>query len=235
LSKNPTVFAYYYDKTLSAVRLLVTITTGNDDKTVPSGRSDYRRPGTKQYKSGVLIFCSEYFCCVPLYHETNNHTAGSVQQLNFHIYPHLGIFSANKIFSHTLVCTNKISQKILFKPKMSITLLCLVKGNTVANAFAVDIDREKLVSHLKKIIKAEKQNDFAGVDADKLKLWKVEIPDDRDDQFSNLSLQDKDELLATREIEDYWTEKPPKKSVHVIVKLPRKCQPQFVTFRHLPS
>ncbi|RIA99327.1 hypothetical protein C1645_811563 [Glomus cerebriforme] len=29
--------------------------------------------------------------------------------------------------------------------------------------------------------KGEKQNDFAGVDADKLKLWKVKIPDDRDD------------------------------------------------------
>ena len=53
---------------------------------------------------------------------------------------------------------------------MSITLLCLVKGSPTANAFAVDIDREKLVSHLKKVIKAEKQNDFASVDADKLKL-----------------------------------------------------------------
>ncbi|GBC13590.2 hypothetical protein GLOIN_2v1580557 [Rhizophagus irregularis DAOM 181602=DAOM 197198] len=36
---------------------------------------------------------------------------------------------------------------------MSITLLCLIKGNTTASAFAVDIDREKLVSHLKKAIK----------------------------------------------------------------------------------
>ncbi len=64
---------------------------------------------------------------------------------------------------------------------MPITLLCLVKGNTIASAFAIDIDREKLVSHLKDTIKVKKQNDFAGVDADRLKLWKVTISDDQDD------------------------------------------------------
>ena len=53
---------------------------------------------------------------------------------------------------------------------MSITLLCLVKGNTLANAFPVDIEKDQLVGHLKKIIKAEKQNDFADIDADRLKL-----------------------------------------------------------------
>ena len=106
---------------------------------------------------------------------------------------------------------------------MSITLLCLVKGNTTASAFAVDIDREKLVSHLKDAIKAKKQNDFAGVDADKLKLWKVTIPGDQDDQLRNLILQDSDELLAINDIGDYWPTSPPKKHIHVIVKLPRKC------------
>ena len=58
---------------------------------------------------------------------------------------------------------------------MSITLLCLVKGNTLANAFSVKISREEPISELKKAIKAEKQNDFAGVDADRLKLWMVTI------------------------------------------------------------
>jgi len=47
---------------------------------------------------------------------------------------------------------------------MSITLFCLVKGNTTANAFEVDIEKDKSISHLKKVIKAEKQNDFAGID-----------------------------------------------------------------------
>ncbi|RGB23113.1 hypothetical protein C1646_729191 [Rhizophagus diaphanus] len=58
---------------------------------------------------------------------------------------------------------------------MSITLFCLVKGNTTANAFPVHIGKGQFVGDLKKVIKAEKQNDFAGVDADKLRLWKVEI------------------------------------------------------------
>ncbi|RIA93164.1 hypothetical protein C1645_30336 [Glomus cerebriforme] len=106
---------------------------------------------------------------------------------------------------------------------MSITLFCLVKGNTSEKAFSVKINRDEPISELKKAIKAEKQNDFAGVDADRLKLWKKEIPDDQDDLLSNLTLNDGDELLATREIGDYWTEKPPKRHIHVIVKLPRKC------------
>src|SRR3954454_21335166 len=103
---------------------------------------------------------------------------------------------------------------------MTITLLCLVKGNTLANAFPVDINKDQLVGHLKKVIKAEKQNDFAGVDADRLKLWKVSIPGDQDDPLSNLSLEDGEELLAINEIGDYWTEKPPKKHIHVIVSPP---------------
>ena len=106
---------------------------------------------------------------------------------------------------------------------MSITLLCLVKGNTTANAFPVHIEGSSLVGDLKDAIKAKKQNDFAGVDADKLKLWKVTIPGDRDYQLQNLILQDSDELLAIRKISKYFEDSPPEEHIHVIVKLPRKC------------
>jgi len=44
--------------------------------------------------------------------------------------------------------------------------------------------------------------------------------DDQDDLLSTLTLNDGDELLATREIGDYWTEKPPKRHIHVIVESP---------------
>src|SRR5271170_5522924 len=111
---------------------------------------------------------------------------------------------------------------------MPITLLCLVKGNTTANAFPVHIEGSSLVGDLKDAIKAKKQNDFAGVDADKLKLWKVTIPGDHDDQLRNLILQDSEELLAINDIGDYWPTSPPKKHIHVIVKLPRKCLVQSV-------
>ena len=103
---------------------------------------------------------------------------------------------------------------------MSITLLCLVKGNTTASAFPVDINKDQLVGHLKKVIKAEQPQTFANVDAKDLKLWKVTIPGDQDDQLRNLILQDSDELLAINEIGEYWTEKPPKKRIHVIVSPP---------------
>jgi hypothetical protein len=103
---------------------------------------------------------------------------------------------------------------------MSITLLCLVKGNTLANAFPVHIDGNSLVGDLKKVIKAENVQTFANVDAKDIKLWKVEIPGDHDDPLSNLSLQENDELLAINDIGDYWTEKPLKKHIHVLVESP---------------
>jgi hypothetical protein len=103
---------------------------------------------------------------------------------------------------------------------MSITLFCLVKGNTSVNAFSVKISRDEPISELKKAIKAENSQTFANVDAKDIKLWKVKIPDDQDDLLSNLTLNDGDELLATREIGDYWTEKPLKRNIHVIVEPP---------------
>ena len=106
---------------------------------------------------------------------------------------------------------------------MSITLLCLVKGNTLANAFPVDIDKDQLVGHLKKVIKAEQPQTFANVDPKDLKVWKVTIPDDQDDLLSNLTLNDGDELLATKKISKYFPDSPPEEHIHVIVKLPRKC------------
>ena len=106
---------------------------------------------------------------------------------------------------------------------MSITLLCLVKGNTTANAFPVHIEGSSLVGDLKDAIKAKKQNDFAGVDADRLRLWKVPISDDHVDPLNNLSLEDSDELLAIRKISKYFPDSPPEEHIHVIVKLPRKC------------
>ena len=38
--------------------------------------------------------------------------------------------------------------------------------------------------------------------------------------LNRLTLQDQLELLATREIGDYWTEKPAKRHIHVLVESP---------------
>ncbi|GET55408.1 hypothetical protein GLOIN_2v1883277 [Rhizophagus irregularis DAOM 181602=DAOM 197198] len=89
-----------------------------------------------------------------------------------------------------------------------------------ANAFAVDIDSGKLVSHLKDAIKAKKSPEFDNFPADKLKLWKVTIPGDQDNQLKNLILEDSDELLAIRKILKYFPDSPPEEHIHVIVSPP---------------
>ena len=97
---------------------------------------------------------------------------------------------------------------------MSITLFCLVKGNTTANAFSVKISRDEPISELKEAIKEKNTQTFANDDAKDIKIWKVEITDDL---LSNLT---QDELIATRDIGDYWTEKPTKRHIHVLVEPP---------------
>ncbi|GBB85990.1 hypothetical protein RclHR1_12420004 [Rhizophagus clarus] len=92
---------------------------------------------------------------------------------------------------------------------MSITLLYLVKGNSIANAFSVKVSRDKPIDELKKTIKTEKAPEFDNFPADRLRLWKV-------DQLRN----SKKELLSINDIGQYWPEKPSKESIHVIVELP---------------
>ncbi|RGB29701.1 hypothetical protein C1646_794910 [Rhizophagus diaphanus] len=101
---------------------------------------------------------------------------------------------------------------------MSITLLCLVKEDFIINSFSVKISKNEPVSELKKVIKVEKYKTFHGVEADKLKLWKVEIGGNHiNDKLNNLTFHDSDELSAINKIGDYWAEKPLKKHIHIIV------------------
>ncbi|PKY53970.1 hypothetical protein RhiirA4_472486 [Rhizophagus irregularis] len=81
-----------------------------------------------------------------------------------------------------------------------------------------NIDKE-----IKKIIvKCDKlyQKSCTRKKADEFKLWKVEISGNHVDPSSNTSFQDDDELLAINEVGNYWTEKPPKRHIHVLDELP---------------
>ncbi|KAG0340216.1 hypothetical protein BG000_000381 [Podila horticola] len=62
-----------------------------------------------------------------------------------------------------------------------LCLFCLVDGETTSNVFPVSTSAIMTVGELKKLIKAEKTNDFIGVDADKLTMWCVSIPITNDD------------------------------------------------------
>ncbi|CAH1771351.1 13368_t:CDS:1, partial [Entrophospora sp. SA101] len=57
-------------------------------------------------------------------------------------------------------------------------------------AFAIKISKNKTVSKLKKLIKAELSNHFARIDYNQLRLWKVKILDDSYEKLANLTLQD---------------------------------------------
>ena len=58
----------------------------------------------------------------------------------------------------------------------TITLFCLVHGEPASNAFPVKIPQTDTVSELKNLIKMEKVPEFNHVAANKLVLWKVNIP-----------------------------------------------------------
>ena len=103
-----------------------------------------------------------------------------------------------------------------------ITINCLVRDQSTQNAFAVDIDKTKLISHLKNEIKNANPNDFHNVDSRELKLWKVNIPSDADTQL--LVLEEIEagaiqRLIPTFEIEAYLP-KPERRHIHDVVELP---------------
>ena len=113
----------------------------------------------------------------------------------------------------------------------TITLSCLVVGeNPYENVFEVDIDNNKTVNRLKDAIKEKKQNDFANVDADKLKLWKVDISLEEENKKlelvnTKINVNIKDELggvelLPLSKISKHFTSQPADEHIHIIVQRP---------------
>src|SRR5436190_14720142 len=104
-----------------------------------------------------------------------------------------------------LICTNKISY---------ITRKCLSRYSVSQMLSpSILIGKSWLATSRK-----DKIDVPIGFKSKDLKLRKVVIPDDRDDLLSSLTLNDKDELLTTREIGEYWIEKLPKRHIHVLAK-----------------
>ncbi|KAG0196577.1 hypothetical protein BGX28_009963 [Mortierella sp. GBA30] len=111
-----------------------------------------------------------------------------------------------------------------------LNLFCLVDGEPTSNAFPLSIPSAQTVGQLKKLIKSEKTHAFSDIDADKLTLWRVSIQDnDEEDDLPILldSVPDKKKLKATHELSDIFEEKPPKKTIHVIIQRPSLIQPDL--------
>ncbi|KAG0053356.1 hypothetical protein BGZ83_001250 [Gryganskiella cystojenkinii] len=77
----------------------------------------------------------------------------------------------------------------------SLTLFCVVDGESVSNAFDIAIESAKTVSDFKMAIKHEKAPRFDDIAADKLILWRVSIPEDKQSSVVTITaLDDKTEL-----------------------------------------
>ena len=95
-------------------------------------------------------------------------------------------------------------------------IFCVIEN--ISGPFSVDVTADVTISNLKRRIKDQNANILRDVDAIQLKLWRVEIPDDQEIDFSSLAPED--ELKPTRRINRYWEATPPEEHVHVLVKPP---------------
>ncbi|PKC02148.1 hypothetical protein RhiirA5_381184 [Rhizophagus irregularis] len=113
-----------------------------------------------------------------------------------------------------------------------IMLFCLIKGEKPDKAFKVIINKDKDVSDLKKVIKDEIPNDFAGIDAKNLTLWKVNVSANDKSKFERLETfipynSAVEEVLlgekienATEEVGKIFNYSLEKECIHIIIEPP---------------
>ncbi|KAI8359578.1 hypothetical protein B0O80DRAFT_233929 [Mortierella sp. GBAus27b] len=102
-----------------------------------------------------------------------------------------------------------------------LTLFCLVNGETTS--FPVAIESTKTIGDLKDLIKTKQTPDFDDIAAKSLTLWRVSLPVVPKKDRKAISLAEvpsKEELDETDDISDVFEEKPPKKTIHIIVQRP---------------
>ena len=118
----------------------------------------------------------------------------------------------------------------LSKNMSTFRINCLAHGDTTERIFPVDIPKKMTVSDLKEKIQIKKKPDFDQFTADKLDLWKVNIPLHppgdpilnvlKDDPMADIERALKGVKLTNPlyDIGECWQEPPPKHNIHVIVK-----------------
>ncbi|KAK3844279.1 MAG: hypothetical protein J3R72DRAFT_75783 [Linnemannia gamsii] len=106
-----------------------------------------------------------------------------------------------------------------------IKLFCLVDGEALSNAFPVEIESSKTIGDLKEVIKSKKKNDFQKIDANKLTLRLVLIPDgSQQSAITPKALDDKTGLDNPRElISERFPESPDVKT-YILVQRPTPDQ-----------
>jgi Crinkler effector protein N-terminal domain len=103
------------------------------------------------------------------------------------------------------------------------TIICAILGETTS--FPIEIESSKIVGILKDMIKEKKPNRFAGVDADELALYDVNISGSKEARIEELKTMadnfgQREELDALRELTQIYSTAPPKHTIHIIVQPP---------------
>ncbi|CAO3565162.1 unnamed protein product [Mortierella alpina] len=111
----------------------------------------------------------------------------------------------------------------------SLSVFCLVDGETPACAFRISISFTATVSDLKKLIKTEKTPRFDNVASDELTLWRIFIsPTNVDDDEVPVSLDTLTQKMKLRPISrlsKVFTEQPSEEAIHIIVQRPPPVLP----------
>ena len=101
----------------------------------------------------------------------------------------------------------------------TITLICLVAGESVEHAFPISVKPSDLVGALKEQIKQKKANKFQHFDADELTLYLCNQPI-INDQDEPVPLEGASKLSAIVEVGEYFPSQPRSKHIHIIVRPP---------------
>ncbi|KAI5987113.1 hypothetical protein EDD15DRAFT_1510829 [Pisolithus albus] len=118
---------------------------------------------------------------------------------------------------------------LLAVPQVTISLNCLVLGDTRNHIFTVDLAISENVGVLRKAIKAKKLNAFCDVDADQLSLYRTSLPDDGELEGKLRSLNYDEPLQPTSILAKIFPVLPDASHLHIVVQPPHEEQNDILT------
>ncbi|KAI6118315.1 hypothetical protein F5141DRAFT_999894, partial [Pisolithus sp. B1] len=107
-------------------------------------------------------------------------------------------------------------------PQATISLNCLILGNSQDHIFPVEISSLKTVGALREVIKDKKQHTFRHVEADKLSLYCTSLPDNSKLEDMLQSFHFNEPLQAMLILAKIFTELPLEEHLHIVVQPPHE-------------
>ncbi|KAG2335302.1 hypothetical protein BDR05DRAFT_624489 [Suillus weaverae] len=115
-------------------------------------------------------------------------------------------------------------------------LNCIVFGDDPTHIFPVSVAQTRTVGDLRKVIKEEKKRAFRDVDADSLKLWKVNLPfnDALKHTLETLELAHEKELSPVDGMLEVFGSVLQHKRLHIVIQPLPADDPVLICNRRLP-